>query len=231
MRQRFVVAAVIGLAAVASAHAAGESARPPHVLWDTGPGGSFVDQWRPEVLAAREAQRAARAAEAAARRSPRARAAQAEARAHARDLVWGYVGLAVPAVTAQGEAAALSWPLPQTRLAAGFGRRARRAGTFERHTGISFRNDDAVVRAAAAGMVAFAGTVPGLGETVVVAHGAALHTVYAGLAELTVRAGDAVAATAPLGRGGVLTPTGARETYFEVRRDGVPIDPVPLLPR
>jgi septal ring factor EnvC (AmiA/AmiB activator) len=84
------------------------------------------------------------------------------------------------------------------------------------------------VSAPAAGFVLFAGEWRSYGTLVVIDAGCATHALVAGVAALTVAAGDQV------DRGGRIgevpsppTPADLPVVYFEVRRNGAPIDPEP----
>jgi murein DD-endopeptidase MepM/ murein hydrolase activator NlpD len=79
----------------------------------------------------------------------------------------------------------------------------------------------APVRASAAGLVTFAGTI-GPDRFVVVAHGDGLRTTYAYLATIAVVAGAPVAA-------GTVVGTAASELHFGVRRGTTYLDPELLL--
>jgi lipoprotein NlpD len=88
----------------------------------------------------------------------------------------------------------------------------------------------AAVRAAAGGTVIFAGTEPQrYGQLVVVDHGGGWVTAYGHLSRLVVSTGDAVRANARLGFVGT-TAGGEPRLHFELRRDNVPVDPLPRLP-
>ena len=85
------------------------------------------------------------------------------------------------------------------------------------------------VGAAAAGRVLWTGTQRGYGKMVVIDHGGGLTTHYAHVGRVRVKVDDVVEAgdvIAEVGRSG-----NARGTHlhFEVRREGRPVDPVPLL--
>ncbi len=80
---------------------------------------------------------------------------------------------------------------------------------------------DRLVRAVAPGEVRFAGPFPGLGNTVIVAHGDRYHTVYAHLAELLREVGDRVSEGEAVGR----LPAEDPVLHFELRAEGKPLDP------
>lgn len=87
------------------------------------------------------------------------------------------------------------------------------------------------VRAAAAGQVVYAGSgLRGYGNLVILKHNETYLSAYAHNRSLNVSEGDAVKA------GGVIAEMGSSGTdkvklYFEIRRDGKPVDPIGHLPR
>lgn len=86
------------------------------------------------------------------------------------------------------------------------------------------------VKAAAGGTVIFTGTKGGYGTDVTIDHGGGVTTNYGHLSNIgvapgqTVRSGQVIAASGNTG-----TSTGPH-LDFSVRRDGVAVDPLPLLP-
>ncbi|HWI16432.1 MAG TPA: peptidoglycan DD-metalloendopeptidase family protein [Vicinamibacterales bacterium] len=81
------------------------------------------------------------------------------------------------------------------------------------------------VRAAAAGVVTFAGEQPGYGLVVKVDHGDGLETRYAHLSSTDVRQGMSIEAGSAIARSGNSGRTTGPHLHFEVRKDGQPIDP------
>lgn len=79
--------------------------------------------------------------------------------------------------------------------------------------------------AVAAGRIAFAGPFRGYGRVLILEHAGGFHTVLAGLDKVTVAVGQRVAAGEPLGTISS-EPNPPPELYFEVRHDGVPVDPL-----
>jgi septal ring factor EnvC (AmiA/AmiB activator) len=134
-----------------------------------------------------------------------------------------------PAFSAR--AGMLQRPCGRAPLAAGFGPRTRIDGvTDHRHPGLSWTVDaDTPAAAVAPGHVVFAGPVDGLGLVVVLAHSEFEHTVYAQLRRLAVLRGQTLSASDMVGVAGARTPDGERECYFEIRLEGVPVDPSPWL--
>jgi septal ring factor EnvC (AmiA/AmiB activator) len=75
------------------------------------------------------------------------------------------------------------------------------------------------------GRVVFAGPYQGYGSIVIIEHGGGWTSLVTGLADLTARVGDQLVAGAPLGRAG----TGRPVLMLELRKDGVPVNPLDLL--
>jgi septal ring factor EnvC (AmiA/AmiB activator) len=133
--------------------------------------------------------------------------------------------VAVPLSAFRGS---LPWPYAG-RVRSGFGRRKHpRFDTYTRQNGIEIEApEDASVLAVHEGTVAFAEHFRGYGLMVVVDHGGKYHTLYAHLAEATVRVGQKVASGEALGvAGGAASGSGL---YFEVRFQGRPEDPADWL--
>ncbi|HTX51668.1 MAG TPA: peptidoglycan DD-metalloendopeptidase family protein [Caulobacteraceae bacterium] len=95
--------------------------------------------------------------------------------------------------------------------------------------GIAYRTaPGAAVTSPAAASVAYAGPVNGWGEVVILRAGSGCHMVLSGLGKATVKAGQTVAAGAPIG---VMPSVGSPppELYFEVRLARGPVDPARLM--
>jgi murein DD-endopeptidase MepM/ murein hydrolase activator NlpD len=86
------------------------------------------------------------------------------------------------------------------------------------------------VAAAARGTVVHAGPAGTYGNLVRVRHSDGFETRYAHLSEVDVKVGDVVEAGTELGKVGSTGYSTGPHLHFEVRRDGVAIDPAPLLP-
>lgn len=84
----------------------------------------------------------------------------------------------------------------------------------------------AVVVAPFDGQVVFAGSYGAFGVVLIIRHGGLYHSLLAGLARSDVRADEWVLAGEPLG---AMPDQAGRALYFELRRDGQPVDPQPLL--
>ncbi len=86
------------------------------------------------------------------------------------------------------------------------------------------------VFAVLAGKVAFVGNLPGYETVVVVDHGSRSYSLYGRLASSAVKTGDMLAQDQSLGVTGEPDPKG-RNFYFEVRKNGSPVDPQRILRR
>jgi murein DD-endopeptidase MepM/ murein hydrolase activator NlpD len=105
-------------------------------------------------------------------------------------------------------------------------------GTREFHTGLDIANRYGTpVRAALGGIVRFAGWMAGYGRLVVVDHGGGLQTSYSHLSAMLVCLGERVLKGQILGQIGSTGWSTGPHLFFEVRHNGVPVDPVPLLRR
>lgn len=97
--------------------------------------------------------------------------------------------------------------------------------TFVISNGVRLRpSASATVNAVAAGDVLFAGPFMNYGLMTLVSHTDGLHTIYAGLGNLLVEAGQSVSLGEALGRPG-RDDQGRPQVYFEMRVDGEPVDP------
>jgi len=85
-----------------------------------------------------------------------------------------------------------------------------------------------LVRAPRDGRVAFAGPFKGFGLLLIIEHGDEYHSLLSGLSRLAVSVGAAVRAGQMVG---TLEPTqgGTAQLYVELRRRGVPVNPLPWL--
>lgn len=132
----------------------------------------------------------------------------------------------VDALARRGEATrpqlALAAPAPG-RLIGRFGSQNQLGVTAQ---GLSWRTAaGAAVVAPADGRVAFTGPYRTYGRIVIIEHGGGVLSLLAGLEAASVAAGQTVRAGGVVGRMGKADPT----LYFEVRSDGVPVNPRPWL--
>jgi lipoprotein NlpD len=87
------------------------------------------------------------------------------------------------------------------------------------------------VRAAAAGRVVYSGTgIRGYGNLIIIKHGESWLSAYAHNRESLVHDGQEVALRQVIGHMGEGGP-GKPVLYFEIRRNGKPVDPLSFLPR
>ena len=99
-------------------------------------------------------------------------------------------------------------------------------GTREFHTGVDIGTRwGAPVVAARTGIVRFVGWKAGYGRLIVVDHGNGLETDYSHLSAALVGAGERVVEGQVIGRVGNTGWSTGPHLLFEVRRDGVPLDP------
>lgn len=118
----------------------------------------------------------------------------------------------------------LSWPLRGV-LYARFGRRGREA-----HDGIDLAAPVGTpVKAAGPGRVIYAGEQKGYGLIAIIEHPSGLTTLYAHNHELKVKTGQQVRSGQVIASVGESGRTTGPHLHFELRRDGVPIDPLPHL--
>ena len=125
----------------------------------------------------------------------------------------------------------LPWPLAGPVLTR-FGRSTTGTfGTTIQRNGIEIgAAAGSPVRAVHGGTVAYAAPFTGYGVMVIVDHGQEAFTVYGHLSGTALRPGLSVSRGQLVGTTGV-TPAGQPATYFEVRIDGRPVNPVQWLRR
>ncbi len=103
-------------------------------------------------------------------------------------------------------------------------------GYVRMHTGVDMSAGSGTpIKAAEAGNVIHASGFGGYGNTVIIAHGGGLSTLYAHQSRVAVRAGDSVARGEVIGYVGSTGLSTGPHLHFEVRRNGSPIDPAPFL--
>jgi len=85
------------------------------------------------------------------------------------------------------------------------------------------------VRAVETGRVVFADRFTGYGRMVILDHGERYYTIYAHLSEIISKTGDDVRRGEILGRVGDSDSLGGAKLYFELRKDGRSVDPLPWL--
>jgi len=83
------------------------------------------------------------------------------------------------------------------------------------------------IRAVERGEVVFSNRLSGYGRMVIIDHGERYFTVYAHLSQLHKAVGDRVQRGEAIAAVGDSGPSGRPRLYFEVRKDGRPVDPAP----
>ena len=119
----------------------------------------------------------------------------------------------------------------QGRMVRRFGRiKDDRYGTFTQNDGIDIEAPLGVdVRAVLKGKVVFADWFRGYGKLIIVDHGSGCTSIYAHLGDFTARVGERVDEGQTVGLVGDTGYVAAPTLHFEIRQDGVAIDPEPWL--
>lgn len=122
----------------------------------------------------------------------------------------------------------LSYPIPGARITSTFGPRVHPIfGDVRMHTGIDFAGGSGVpIRAAADGVVLFAGVRGGYGNTTLIDHGGALATMYAHQSGFAVSSGARVAKGQVIGYVGSTGNSTGPHLHFEARVNGTPVNPM-----
>jgi murein DD-endopeptidase MepM/ murein hydrolase activator NlpD len=124
----------------------------------------------------------------------------------------------------------LSMPVPG-RIGSGYGPRVGHTGATHEHQGVDLTAAmGQPVAAAAAGTVIHAGPGGNYGNLVTVRHTDGVETRYAHLSAVGVKVGDTVTVGQALGNVGSTGLSDGPHLHFEIRKEGQPIDPTPLLP-
>ncbi|MFZ5442969.1 MAG: murein hydrolase activator EnvC family protein [Myxococcota bacterium] len=123
-------------------------------------------------------------------------------------------------------------PYPTSGLVeVGFGKVVNpRFNTVTVQKGLDIRAaEGAEVRSVGAGNVVFAGWLKGYGNLVIVDHGGNFHSLYAHLANSQVEVGNAVEEGEKIGEVGDTGSLKGSYLYFEIRKGGQAVDPLPWL--
>lgn len=133
---------------------------------------------------------------------------------------------ALPAATITGDL--LEMPVNVMRLSSRFGvRRDPMGGGVRAHRGIDIPDMvGAPVRAAAGGVVVFAGWSRGYGNLVEIDHGGGNETRYGHLATIAVEVGTLLQRGVVIGSVGSTGHSTGPHLHFEVRQDGMAVDPL-----
>lgn len=126
----------------------------------------------------------------------------------------------------------LSWPLPgRTLISSGFVHRINPVTKRpEDHKGIDIPAPAGTeIHAAAPGTVIIAQWVNGYGNAVVIDHGGGLQTWYGHARSLKAEEGDRVDTGDVISYVGATGQATGNHLHFEVRKSGVPVDPIPYV--
>jgi murein DD-endopeptidase MepM/ murein hydrolase activator NlpD len=126
------------------------------------------------------------------------------------------------------QAATMMWPVIGD-ITSHFGYRRLRIGGTNMHYGLDIDGETGdPINAAVAGTVTFSGWRSGFGYLVIVTNGNTEY-YYAHASEIFVNEGDAVAVGQHIANVGATGRVTGSHLHFEVRIDGTPVDPLPLL--
>jgi murein DD-endopeptidase MepM/ murein hydrolase activator NlpD len=122
-------------------------------------------------------------------------------------------------------------PLFNTKITSKFGWRTHPIfGILKFHEGIDLKQRyGAPVRAACDGKVIYAGWAEGYGKLVILKHHKGYTTYYGHLSKIRVKTGQWVYKGQVIGNVGTTGWTTGPHLHFEVRKDGVPVDPKKVL--
>jgi murein DD-endopeptidase MepM/ murein hydrolase activator NlpD len=123
------------------------------------------------------------------------------------------------------------WPV-RGRISSSFGRRVHPiTGDVRNHSGIDIALPQGnPVRAAQSGKVIHSGWIRGYGYTVIIDHGGGISTLYGHNSALLVRAGQSVGRGDTIARVGSTGLSTGPHVHFEVRQNGVAVNPMNWLP-
>lgn len=128
--------------------------------------------------------------------------------------------------------APMQWPVAG-EITSPFGERDNPLGAGrEFHPGLDIAADEGTpIAAAAGGRVIAAGPDGGYGNAIVIDDGNGVTTRYAHCSHIFARVGEAVSAGETIGAVGSTGHSTGPHLHFEVRVNGTPVDPAPLLAR
>jgi murein DD-endopeptidase MepM/ murein hydrolase activator NlpD len=129
-----------------------------------------------------------------------------------------------------GAPGSFSWPVSGP-ITSPFGLRSNPFGTgLEMHPGIDIGAPmGATIAAASGGRVIFAGSYGGYGNAVIIDHGGATSTLYGHCSQIFVADGQDVQRGQAIGAVGMTGRATGPHLHFEVRVNGVPVDPISRL--
>lgn len=125
-----------------------------------------------------------------------------------------------------------AWPASGP-ITSGFGPRFHPIlKAWKNHTGLDIAVPYGTrVSASASGTVIFAGWAGGYGKTVMIAHPGNSVTLYAHMSVISVKDGQVVVKGAKVGEVGSTGYSTGPHLHFEIRINGDPVNPLPLLPK
>lgn len=129
-----------------------------------------------------------------------------------------------------GAPGSLSWPVSGP-ITSPFGLRSNPFGPgLEMHPGIDIGAPmGATIAAAAGGRVIFAGWYGGYGNAIIIDHGGEMSTLYGHCSQIFVSQGQDVQRGQAIGAVGMTGRANGPHVHFEVRVNGVPVDPTSRL--
>ncbi len=144
-------------------------------------------------------------------------------------------GLDAASTASEASAAAgggqLADPYPGASFGSPFGPRVHPVfGNVRIHTGVDIGGESGdAIHAADDGVVVSAGWLGGYGNATIIDHGGGIATLYGHQSQLAVSAGERVSRGQVIGRVGCTGTCTGPHLHFEVRIDGVPVNPVPYV--
>ncbi len=136
------------------------------------------------------------------------------------------VAVAQPSPAPSAAPGRFIWPV-KGRILRAFGPQPNGA----RNDGINIATDRGTpIQAAAEGVVAYAGTLPGFGQLVLIRHGGGWLTAYGHADALLVTRGQAVTRGQTIAKAGASGSADQPQVHFEIRDGRKPVNPVELLP-
>lgn len=130
---------------------------------------------------------------------------------------------------------AMVWPIAMegTYITSSYGTRLHPIqGIYKNHAGIDIAGPNvnrAPVVAAADGIVSYAGWISGYGNCVMISHGSGIITLYGHGSEIVTETGKEVKQGEIIMRVGSTGNSTGPHVHFEIRKDGVVVDPIPYL--